>query len=67
MSDRPVVHAVVGYITEYGVASQPTVKTLDEAEEFARVGFYVMVDPFDMEDLTRWEQIQRSMKRRWLR
>jgi hypothetical protein len=39
------------------------VLTLEEAAQFAELGFEVMVDPFDMEALTRWEQQQRAAHR----
>ncbi len=69
VSERPTVRALVGFISAFGLASQPTLKTLEDAEDFASFGFCVMVDPFDLEALTRWEQIQRSLTtraRQWL-
>jgi len=36
--------------------------TLEDAETFASMGFEVIVDPFDMEALIRWEQIERSKR-----
>jgi len=36
--------------------------TLEDAETFAGMGFEVIVDPFDMEALIRWEQIERSKR-----
>lgn len=37
--------------------------TLDEAVMFAEQGFEIIPDPFDLEALTRWEQLQRSKRR----
>jgi hypothetical protein len=37
--------------------------TLDEAVVFAEQGFEVIPDPFDLEELTRWEQMHRSRRR----
>ena len=37
--------------------------TLEEAEMFAKLGWEVWVDPWDLEALTRWEQIERSLKK----
>jgi predicted dienelactone hydrolase len=34
--------------------------TLADAVAFSDAGFEVMTDPFDLEDLTRFEQIERS-------
>lgn len=36
--------------------------TLEEAATFAELGFEVIADPFDLEELTRWEQIARSRR-----
>ena len=39
---------------------------LEDAVDFARFGFCVLVDPQDQEDLTRWEQVQRAASpRKW--
>jgi hypothetical protein len=34
--------------------------TLEEGAGYAEMGFQVLADPFDLEDLTRWEQLHRS-------
>jgi hypothetical protein len=44
-----------GWIGEVG-----RVMTLEEGAHYAELGFCVMPDPFDMEALTRYEQLQRS-------
>jgi hypothetical protein len=68
VSDKPVLRCLVGFISPFGIVTQPRLRSLEEAVDYARYGFYVMVDPFDMSDLTRWEQVERSKTkpRRWL-
>lgn len=72
MTDRtgaPHLHALVAYFSPaFGLCSQPRVMPLEDAVDFQKAGFVVLVDPGDEEDLVRWEQIQRSRtpKRRWL-
>ena len=70
MNDRPVPHALVGYFfAPFGLCSEPRIMPLDEAVEYARVGYVVFVDPSDEQDLARWEQMQRSLTTRarsWL-
>jgi hypothetical protein len=34
--------------------------TLEQAATLAALGYEVIVDPFDMEDLTRWQQLNES-------
>lgn len=72
-SDRPILHALVAYLSPvFGLVSEPRVMPLEEAVDFARAGFAVIVDPQDQSDLQRWEQVQRSLLtqssrvRRWL-
>ena len=70
MGDKPILHALVAYFSPaFGLVSDPRVMPLEEAVDFQRAGFVVLVDPGDESDLVRWEQIQRSLqpKRRWLR
>lgn len=71
--DRPILHALVAYVSPaFGLVSQPRMMPLDEAVDYARFGFTVIVDPQDQSDLQRWEQVQRShltqssRVRRWL-
>ena len=65
MDDRPVVHCILAirYADgEYRVrAGEPV--TLDDALDFVRLGYEVIPDPFDLELLTRWEQLRRP--KRW--
>lgn len=59
---QPVVRALIGYLSPpWGLMTVPRMVTLEEAVDFARVGFAVLVDPQDLEDLTRWEQKQRAL------
>lgn len=71
LDERPILSVLVGFIDPVaGLVGQPKHMTLEEATDYARLGFYVMVDPFDASDLARWEQIQRSLTTRargWLR
>lgn len=60
--DRPAIRCLVGFLCpSFGLVGQPRVMTLEEAADYARFGFVVMVDPADLSDLARWEQIQRSL------
>lgn len=36
--------------------------TLEDALGFVHAGAEIILDPFDYEDLIRWEQIERSMR-----
>lgn len=71
VSDKPVLHALVAYFSPaFGLCSDPRVMPLEEAVDFQRAGFVVLVDPADERDLTHWEMVQRSLapkKRSWLR
>jgi len=59
--DRPVIHVLVAYFSPaFGVISAPRLMPLEDAVDYARYGFTVIPDPFDLEDLTRYEQILRS-------
>lgn len=70
MSDKPVFHVFVGYLCPpYGLIGQTKVMPLDEAVEYAALGFTVIRDPFAASDLARWEQLQRvyaKPRRSWL-
>lgn len=68
MDDRPAIYVLVAWMKEpYGVIGWPKCMTLAEAEPYAQLGFVVWVDPWSLEEFTRWEQIQRSQtyKRKW--
>ena len=71
MSDRPILHALVGYWSPvFGLCNTPRMMPLEEAAEYQRLGFVVFVDPADECELVRWEQIERSLTtlaRSWLR
>lgn len=38
--------------------------TLEQAAHFSEMGFEVIVDPFDMEALTRWRQLHEPPERK---
>lgn len=67
--DRPVVHCIVAWWptpeSECVIRPKQGVLTLEEAVMYADAGFAVMTDPFDMEALTRWEQLQRVTPPTW--
>jgi hypothetical protein len=72
VDDRPVLHCLVAFVSPaFGLCSEPRVMPLEDAADYARFGFSVIVDPQDQSDLQRWEQIQRSLvqqsrRRTWL-
>lgn len=55
---RPTVHVVLAWWP----TTEAHCVTLDEALEYVAIGFEVVPDPFDLEVLTRWEQLQRSAR-----
>jgi hypothetical protein len=58
----PVLHALVAYFSPtFGLCSDPRIMPLEDAIDFQRMGFVVLVDPADERDLTHWEMIQRSV------
>lgn len=67
--DRPVVRCIVGwhlgdgdhYVRRAPFGTTDATVTLEAAEDFAANGWVVIVDPFDHEALTRWEQQQRYL------
>lgn len=76
MESRPILRCVLAirlpngeYLVKCGkhasedVFDEDAAVSLEEAADFARFGWEVIVDPFDEEMLARWEQIQRSMNR----
>jgi hypothetical protein len=62
-AERPVIHCVVGHEWPGGVTCINKLLTLDEAAALAAFGWRVLLDPFDVESLIRWEQMQRAMAR----
>lgn len=64
VDDKPVIRCLVAFrffTSDYHVKRGDPV-TLAEALEWSRLGWEVMPDPFDQEELTRWEQMHRSKK-----
>lgn len=67
-TDKPILHALVAYVSPvFGVVGEPRMMPLEEALDYATVGFAVLVDPMDEAELVRWEQLQRAMTthRKW--
>lgn len=71
MSDRPRLSAIVAFFSPvFGLVSEPRIMPLEDAIDYQRVGFTVLVDPGDEADLVRWEQLQRGLTTRargWLK
>ena len=67
MGDRPVVHAIVAWRLPNGqyIVRKGEPVTLAVAADFARVGWEVFPDPWELDALTRWEQLQRAVKPKW--
>ena len=73
--DRPPIRCLVAWWSPaFGILGDPDlwprVMSLEDAADYAKAGATVMLDPFDMELFTRYEQAQRALyhyrKRRWL-
>lgn len=67
---RPHLHALVAfYSPPFGFLSEPRVMPLEDAADYARFGFIVLVDPADERELAMWEILDRSLKppstRKW--
>lgn len=57
--ERPVVHCLVGW----ELPNQEHIVrlvTLEQAADFQRFGWRVLVDPAEHAELVRWEQLHRS-------
>lgn len=66
--DRPTLHALVAYFSPaFGLLSEPRVMPLEEAVDYAKAGFAVLVDPADEWDLALYERLQRAIapKKKW--
>lgn len=58
---RPEIHALVGFYCEpYGLITKPRWMSLEEAVDFSRFGFVVLVDPQDERDLAMYERLERA-------
>ncbi len=65
MDEKPHLHALVAYFSPiFGLCSIPRMMPLEDAVDYQRLGFVVLVDPADERDLTHWEMIQRSLKQK---
>ena len=60
---RPILHALVCYFSPaFGCVSEPRVMPLEEAIDFQRVGFAVLMDPEDERDLAMHERLERAQR-----
>ena len=59
---KPHLHALVAfYCPAVGLLTEPKVMPLEDAVDYARFGFTVLVDPADERDLAMWERLQRAV------
>ena len=59
---RPAIRCLVTFWSDpFGLVGRSFIVPLEEAVDYQRLGFFVLVDPQDQEDLVRWEQQQRSL------
>ncbi len=66
--ERPVVRVIVGKMLPDGsccLAGHGRVLTLQDAADYAPFGWDVLTDPFDREELVRYEAIERAVRRYW--
>lgn len=62
--ERPVLHALVCYFCEpFGCVTEPRVMPLEEALDYVRFGFAVLVDPEDERDLAMHERLLRAVQK----
>ena len=69
MDPRPTIHCLAAWPLEDGevILSKQDRFTLDEAVDLHKLGFIVLADPESEAVLARWEQLQRSQrKKRWI-
>ena len=63
-TDRPVLLCLVAYdALPYALMVRRKPVPLDEAVEWQRAGWHVLVDPETEEALVRYEQAQRAMRK----
>lgn len=65
--ERPVLHALVCYWSDvFGIIGDahdwPKVMPLEDAIDYARAGFAVLVDPQDERDLAMHERLERAVE-----
>ena len=62
---RPPIRCVVGYLLPGGeLRVYSKVVSQEDARELAEFGWMVLDDPFDWEELTRYEQLERALSQR---
>ncbi len=58
---RPALHALVAFWSDpFGLVSEPRVMPLEDAVDYLRFGFAVLVDPEDERDLAMFERLERA-------
>ena len=66
---RPRISCLVAfYCAPFGLLTEPKVMPLEDAADYARYGFVVLVDPQDQQDLAMWEILERTTtapRRKW--
>lgn len=64
IDDRPHLHCLVGFMSPaFGLIGEPKVMPLEDAIDYARFGFTILVDPADERDLAMYENRQRAVVR----
>ena len=60
---RPHLHALVAFVDpDFGIIrTDPKMMPLEDAVDFARYGFVILLDPQDEQDLAMWERLQRAL------
>lgn len=60
---KPHLHALVAWFSPaFGLIGEPKVMPLEDAINYARVGFVFLVDPADERDLAMYENRERAVQ-----
>lgn len=65
---RPHLHALVAkFCAPFGLLDEPRVMPLEDAVDYQRFGWWVLVDPQDERDLAMYERLERATqpKKKW--
>ena len=66
--DRPAIRALVAYWSPaFGLVRSPLLCSLEEAAQYHRLGFMVLVDPADEAAFTHWTEQQAYPHLPWRR
>lgn len=58
--ERPILHALVGfYCPPFGLIRRPLLVPLEDAVDYKRFGYIVLVDPADERELAGYERLLR--------